>query len=437
MKNILYIITALFISVSALFAQETNPASTAAIVTPPPSTLLDYVYYEGGQRHVGYGDPYLLCEDSSRPVTAKEFCDFLMETQGDPEYSWYYPYYVPYFPLYGVSSTNLTFLNRFIVDADDARMSEESVCILRKSYDSYSYFYSSYAPKAGCENTIIDAVGEYTLQSDFMAWRKNAAARNTDGAPRYPIKLRMIGGLPHVGNGYSIGAIKEKSAPSPISVKEFVAFLNDTVESNRYVWSITFSVSRNGAWKFFDELTENPFMVVEGDDRLSNPEVCIVRSAAAGNYMHYVYEVKSGCDNYLIDAVGYTLLQYDFLTWKLYRDQALHLGKKNRYKIGSTESPVRAYEYSLFLQEKAAPEKYWLYSKYYDSSFMGDWGGLSEEYNVVYGNPCILWSGKSSDNHYFVFPGSEETIIEGVQSAQVKKEFEQWRKEKNDQGIYY
>jgi len=97
----------------------------------------------------------------------------------------------------------------------------------------------------------------------------------------------------------------------------------------------------------------------------------------------------------------------------------------SRDKIGTTEDPVRAKEYCQYLNEKASHESIWIYSDYYDPTFM-----TMDQNWFASPDACIERTGRSSRYSYTVLESHEDDIISDVSTGHIQQEFQRWREAK-------
>ncbi|MCX6958340.1 MAG: hypothetical protein NT164_07380 [Verrucomicrobiae bacterium] len=104
--------------------------------------------------------------------------------------------------------------------------------------------------------------------------------------------------------------------------------------------------------------------------------------------------------------------------------QGVHLGTKNKYSIGTSDTPVLAPEYKDFLNDKSSSDRPWIESSYYDSSFMNASNNWSWQNNS---KAAIYRTGTSGNYSYSVISGHENDIIDAVYSQRIQQEFNSWR----------
>lgn len=104
--------------------------------------------------------------------------------------------------------------------------------------------------------------------------------------------------------------------------------------------------------------------------------------------------------------------------------QEVHLGTKNKYSIGTSDTPVLAPEYINFLNDKSDGDHPLIESGYYDSSFMNTSKNWNWENNP---HAAIYRTGTSGNYFYSVISGHENDIIDAVYYTSIQQEFNAWR----------
>ncbi len=121
------------------------------------------------------------------------------------------------------------------------------------------------------------------------------------------------------------------------------------------------------------------------------------------------------------------IIQLLFLTIALCSSSLLaqqNLGTSNKYKIGTSDTPVLAPEYKDFLNAQSSSDRPWIESSYYDSSFMNASNNYSWQNNS---KAAIYRTGTSGNYSYSVISGHENDIIDAIYSQSIQQEFNSWR----------
>lgn len=114
--------------------------------------------------------------------------------------------------------------------------------------------------------------------------------------------------------------------------------------------------------------------------------------------------------------------------------QGVHLGTKNKYSIGTSDTPVLAPEYKDFLNAQSSSDRPWIESSYYDSSFMNasnNWSWQNNPKAAIYRDDTsgdFTYRDPTSGTYYYsVISGHENDIIDAVYSQSIQQEFNSWR----------